>query len=106
MDRTDVLQARLATQRLSGPPAANPTQAVSELLCVQSQDAPLARAMIAQRCEGGAEAGVVAAIAGDIVRTHVLRPTWHYVAAADLRWLLGLTSPTVSSRAMAHGTGS
>ncbi|HEY3545397.1 MAG TPA: winged helix DNA-binding domain-containing protein [Propionicimonas sp.] len=98
MDRTDVLQARLATQRLSGPPAANPIQAVSELLCVQSQDAPIARAMIAQRCEAGTEAGVLAAIAaGDIVRTHVLRPTWHYVAAADLRWLLQLTSPKVES---------
>jgi hypothetical protein len=98
MNRTEVLAARLATQRLSGPPAANPTQAVSELLCVQSQDAPIARAMIAQRCEGGTEAGVLAAIAAaDIVRTHVLRPTWHYVAAADLRWLLELTSPKVES---------
>jgi len=98
MDRTDVLLARLATQRLSGPAAANATQVVSELLCVQSQDAPIARAMIAQRCEGGTEAGVLAAIAaGDIVRTHVLRPTWHYVAAADLRWLLRLTSPKVES---------
>ena len=98
MDRTDVLLARLATQRLSGPPAVNATQVVSELLCVQSQDAPIARAMIAQRCEGGTEAGVLAAIAaGDIVRTHVLRPTWHYVAAADLRWLLRLTSPKVES---------
>ncbi len=98
MDRTEVLLARLATQRLSGPPAANPTRAVSELLCVQSQDAPIARAMIAQRCEPGTEAGVLAAIAaGEIVRTHVLRPTWHYVAAADLRWLLQLTSPKVES---------
>lgn len=98
MDRTDVLLARLATQRLSGPPAANPTEAVSELLSVQSQDAPIARAMIAQRCEPGTEAGVLAAIAaGEIVRTHVLRPTWHYVAAADLRWLLQLTSPKVES---------
>jgi len=98
MDRTETLLARLATQRLSGPPAEDPTQVVSELLCVQSQDAPLARSMIALRCDGGIDAGVLAAIAaGDIVRTHVLRPTWHYVAAADLRWLLRLTSPKVES---------
>jgi hypothetical protein len=98
MDRTAVLVARLATQRLSGPPAADPAQAVSELLCVQSQDAPIARAMIAQRCDRGTEAGVLAAIAaGDIVRTHVLRPTWHYLAATDLRWLLRLTSPKIES---------
>ncbi len=98
MDRDDVLRARLATQRLSGPAAATPAQAVSELLCVQSQDAPIARSMIALRCEGVRESDVLAGIAaGDIVRTHVLRPTWHYVAAADLRWLLALTSPKVES---------
>jgi len=97
MDRTDVLTARMATQRLDGPPAATPEQVVSELLCVQSQDAPLARAMIALRC-AGTDSGVRAAIAsGGIVRTHILRPTWHYVAAADLRWLLRLTSPKVES---------
>jgi len=33
--------------------------------------------------------------AGKIVRTHVLRPTWHFVAAADVRWLLELTAPRV-----------
>ena len=98
MDRSDVLRARLATQRLEGPPAATPLQVVSELLCVQSQDAPLARSMIALRCEVGTDAGVRASIAaGEIVRTHILRPTWHYVAASDLRWLLRLTSPKVES---------
>jgi hypothetical protein len=33
--------------------------------------------------------------AGRIVRTHVLRPTWHFVLAEDLRWLLALTAPRV-----------
>jgi hypothetical protein len=33
--------------------------------------------------------------AGEIVRTHVLRPTWHFVAPDDLRWLLALTAPRV-----------
>ena len=94
MDHTDVLDARLATRRLSGPPAGGPTQVVRELLCVQSQDAPLAQAMIALRCSGATDRDVQAALAaGELIRTHVLRPTWHYVAAADLRWLVGLTSP-------------
>lgn len=97
MDRDTVLAGRLATQRLTGPPAATPVQVVRELLCVQAQDAPLARAMIALR-SAATDADVQAAVAaGDIVRTHVLRPTWHYVAAADLRWLLQLTSAKVES---------
>jgi len=29
----------------------------------------------------------------DILRTHLLRPTWHFVTPADIRWLLTLTAP-------------
>jgi hypothetical protein len=38
---------------------------------------------------------------GRIVRTHVMRPTWHFVAAADIHWLLDLTAPRVR-RALAY----
>ena len=38
---------------------------------------------------------------GRILRTHVLRPTWHFVAAPDIRWMLELTSPRVH-RALAY----
>src|SRR5262249_49691812 len=34
--------------------------------------------------------------------THVLRPTWHFVAAADLRWMLELSAPRVH-KALAWG---
>jgi hypothetical protein len=33
--------------------------------------------------------------AGAILRTHVMRPTWHFVDPADIRWLLELTAPRV-----------
>ena len=38
---------------------------------------------------------------GRILRTHVLRPTWHFVLPADIRWLLALTAPRVRA-AMAY----
>ena len=97
MDAGAVIAARLATQRLTGPPAGSPLQVVRELLAVQAQDAPLARAMVALRCAGTASDVAAAVASGEIVRTHVLRPTWHYVAAVDLRPLLALTSPKVES---------
>lgn len=93
MERRDVLAARLANQRLTGPPADSPEQVVSELLCVQAQDAALARAMIAYRTAGTVSAVDAAVADGRLVRTHILRPTWHYVTAADLRWVLALTAP-------------
>jgi hypothetical protein len=33
--------------------------------------------------------------AGRILRTHVMRPTWHFVTAKDIRWMLELTGPRV-----------
>lgn len=92
-----MLAERLANQRLTGPLAERPVQVVRELLAVQAQDAPVARAMIALR-SGTTQTEVLRAVAaGDLVRTHVLRPTWHYVAAADLRWLLAATSGKVEA---------
>ena len=35
---------------------------------------------------------------GEILRTHVLRPTWHFVVAADLRWLLRLTGARIQAK--------
>ena len=35
--------------------------------------------------------------AGTILRTHVLRPTWHFVTPADIRWMLELTAPRVKA---------
>lgn len=75
--------------------------AVRDLLAVQSQDYRGATWAVGQRVAGATEAEVNRAFdAGEIVRTHVLRPTWHFVAPEDLRWLLALTGPRVQ-RAMA-----
>lgn len=35
--------------------------------------------------------------AGSILRTHVMRPTWHFVTPDDIRWLLELTAPRVNA---------
>src|SRR5262245_25146667 len=35
---------------------------------------------------------------GRILRTHILRPTWHFVTPSDIRWLLALTAPHVRQR--------
>ena len=87
---------RLVTQRLAGPTFASAGEAVRSLLAVQSQDYPGAKWALAQRLEGATDAGLDARFdAGELVRTHVLRPTWHFVDPADIRWLLALTAPRV-----------
>jgi hypothetical protein len=32
---------------------------------------------------------------GSILRTHLMRPTWHFVTPLDIRWMLALTAPRV-----------
>lgn len=64
---------------------------------LQSQDFQPAKWAVAQRLGPGVtDADLDRAVDdGVILRTHVLRPTWHFVARADLRWLLELTAPRV-----------
>ena len=92
---------RLGTQRLTGPGFADAPEAVRFLTAVQSQDYPAASWALGMRTAGSSAAAIDADYAaGRLLRTHVLRPTWHFVDPADLRWLLDLTAPRVR-RAMA-----
>ena len=96
MNLDAVLAARLGTQRLVGTPYPSATDAVRHLLAVQAQDAPLSRWSLAMRTGRPGDAVIREAVdSGAVIRTHVLRPTWHFVAAEDLRWLLDLTAPKV-----------
>lgn len=76
----------------------DPADAVRLLTCVQAQDAPLARYSVGMRSADCSDAAVRRAIdEGRVLRTHILRPTWHYVTSEDLRWILALTSPKVEA---------
>jgi DNA glycosylase AlkZ-like len=94
-----IAKARAVRQRLSAPAATSPADLVAWLGAVQSQDYPIARWSIAQRLAKRRASDVDAAIAdGSIVRAHVLRPTWHFVARDDLRWMQALTAPRILAR--------
>ena len=96
-----VLRHRLATQRLTGSPLPTAAEVVRLLSCVQAQEREHACFSLALRSRATTLAEVRAELdSGTFVRTHILRPTWHFVAAEDLRWLLDLTSPRVE-RALA-----
>lgn len=95
----DVSKRRLAAQRLRGSELRSPAEVLGWMGPMQAQELAYAKWAIAQRSAEGAgvnEASVARAYAeGSIVRTHLLRPTWHFVAAQDLRWLLRVSAPRV-----------
>ena len=69
---------------------------MARLGAVQAQDYGASKWGIAQRTGGLTDAQIEKEIDdGTIVRTHVLRPTWHFVAAADIGWMLALSAPRV-----------
>jgi hypothetical protein len=98
MEPDVVVRLRLQAQMLREPAAASIEAALRELLAVQAQEFPYARWSLAQRVSAGASpvaaAEVEQAVAdGRILRTHILRPTWHFVHRDDLRWLVALSAP-------------
>jgi hypothetical protein len=92
-----IAQARLRNSRLVGPPLASADEVVSWFGAVQSQDVPGALWGIAQRMPAGRTIDEPGAAMDDgrIVRTHGPRPTWHFLAPQDLRWILALVGPRV-----------
>jgi len=101
----DIPRLRLANQDLISPTATDAVEVVRRLGAVQSQDYAGAKWAVGMRTNGLTDADVERALNdGSIVRTHVLRPTWHFLAAADARWMLALTAPRVHiANANAYG---
>lgn len=93
----DIVRYRLHNQLLSQTKYSKPGQVVEWLGAVQSQDYAGAKWALAQRLKDPTtDADLDKAFhAGKILRTHVMRPTWHFVAPKDIRWLLMLTGPRV-----------
>jgi len=99
----DIAERRLRNQRVAGKGLARPEDVVRWLGAVQAQEYAFARWGLALRMtKGTVDAEIARAVdEGRILRTHVMRPTWHFVAADDVRWMLNLTAARVR-QTMAH----
>jgi len=96
MPNLDLARQRLHNQHISAPAFDQPEAVVDWLCAVQSQDYTAAKWALGMRGSGISDAAVEQAFTdGAILRTHVMRPTWHFVTPADIRWMLMLTAPRV-----------
>lgn len=96
MTTADIVTHRLRGQQLSQANFQKPDQVVAWLGAMQAQEYAMAKWAIGLRSVGLTDADVEAAFnAGTLLRTHLLRPTWHFVTPADIRWMLALTAPRV-----------
>ncbi|HYF65414.1 MAG TPA: winged helix DNA-binding domain-containing protein [Herpetosiphonaceae bacterium] len=94
-----IAHQRLANQGLSTSPFADPGAVTLALGALQAQDYAGAKWAIGLRMPRATDASISQAYAeGTLLRTHLLRPTWHFVNPADIHWLLALTAPRVHAR--------
>jgi hypothetical protein len=87
---------RLANQLVARPLDVAPGAVVSWFGAMQAQDYLAALWALGLRTRGATERTIEAAIAdGSVLRTHVFRGTWQYVAREDVHWMLDLVGARV-----------
>jgi hypothetical protein len=97
MRPVDIAYQRLHNQHIAEPTFEHPKDVVKWLGAVQAQDYAAALWAVGLRLWDVTSDDLEQAFAdGTILRTHVMRPTWHFVSPVDIRWLLALTAPRVN----------
>lgn len=89
-------QTRLINQKLTDTTFDKPEDVLTWFGAMQAQDFNAAKWALALRCKNATDASIETAFNnGDILRTHIMRPTWHFVTPSDIRWLQALTAHRV-----------
>ena len=95
-----IVPERLHNQKLSSPGCKTAVDVVRWLGAVQAQDFAAAKWALALRMRSATDRAIEQAYnEGQILRTHLMRPTWHFVAPEDIRWMLELTASRVNTKA-------
>jgi hypothetical protein len=98
MNASEIVKLRLHNTGLSHSPFKSADDAVSHLGAVQAQDFAAAKWALGLRIKNSTDEDIEKAFnEGTILRTHVMRPTWHFVVPEDIRWMLELTAPRVKT---------
>src|SRR6185369_12450495 len=89
----DIATARLISQQIAGSKFKKVKDLVGWMGAIQAQDFIMAKWATGVRVPGSTDKIVQAAVdKAEIIRTHILRPTWHFVSADDIYWMLDLTA--------------
>ncbi len=102
MTSSDIIKLRLFNHQIATTKFTKPLELVSWMGAIQAQDYAMAKWAIGLRLPGSNDTVIEKAFnEGQILRTHVLRPTWHFVTPRDIRWMIELTAPRILS-SLAH----
>lgn len=89
---------RLQSHQLDRPLFNTPKELVQWMGAIQAQEYNMAKWAVGIRLASATLADVERALReGEILRTHVMRPTWHFIASEDIRWMLRLTGARIKA---------
>ncbi|MEN2414658.1 winged helix DNA-binding domain-containing protein [Flavobacterium mesophilum] len=95
MTHEEISHYRLVSQKLYKTSSCSPQEIVKHFGAMQAQDYAMAKWAIGSRCNSSEKEIEEAINSGKIIRTHILRPTWHFVSPDDIYWMLDLSAPQV-----------
>ena len=99
-----ITSIRLVSQQLINPVFDNPKDLVAWMGAIQAQDYTMCKWAVGMRLKSATIHAVDEALRkGEILRTHVMRPTWHLVPAEDIRWMLKLSAQRIQSANKSYG---
>jgi hypothetical protein len=94
----EIATRRLRAQQIEQTPFKRVKDLVGYMGALQAQDLAMAKWAVGKRLPGVTQATVDMALdRGAILRTHLLRPTWHLVSSDDIGWMLTLTAPGIAA---------
>lgn len=90
---------RLSSHNLHSPTLfRSPKDVITCMCAMQAQDFNMAKWGVGIRMNGCTDEMVQTAFeSGEIIRTHIMRPTWHFVTPEDITWILPLSSERIIS---------
>jgi uncharacterized membrane protein (DUF2068 family) len=98
MNTTDISTLRLQNQQVAATKFKTANELVGWMGAMQAQDYNQAKWAIGVRLPHLTEDQIESAFnQGDILRTHLMRPTWHFVSPEDIYWLVGLSAKQIKS---------
>lgn len=98
MHTPDIVNFRLQNQQITDNKILTIPELVNWMGAMQAQDYNQAKWALGVRLPHlTAEQIETAFNQGDFIRTHLMRPTWHFVSPDDIYWLLELTAKQIKS---------
>ncbi|RYY12903.1 MAG: winged helix DNA-binding domain-containing protein [Chitinophagaceae bacterium] len=92
-----IIAHRLLHQGLLGGNFESPESLLDHMVAMQSQEFAPARWAIGLRVSGSTDQRITDLFNnGKIVRSHLLRPTWHFILPENIRWVTKLTEPHIT----------